>query len=348
VKAKAHADDENNNLADFLANEGRLHGQLMDIGRLTVPPGWVDDFPVLCHQPLDYLTKLVVRRRVPAPSSTLRFTRFSDRWTVTMYNLFGVVLDPGRYIANVWKINVPQKFRETLWKEMNDTLVLGHRYHGRSDLGRWCKCGVTLSLDHILVGCTQYRLDGLQAVLLEHLQRVSPKLPARSLSPDKWGRSPWYPLLALRRIEQDAFRPSKAIRRPNEALLLSHPVREWLTGTYFWHLWRWRMKEIHDSSLSFLPDRFVDTLATALACAPLVPKRPDKAPGASAPSGGPPPVPPPALGAADTQGAPPPCAPEAPDQRDAILQTLLSQPSAPHFSGRRAAILRTLTDGTYE
>ena len=348
VKAKAHADDENNNLADFLANEGRLHGRLMDIGRLTVPPGWVDDFPVLCHQPLDYLTKLVVRHQVPAPSSTLQFTRFSDRWTVTLYNLFGVILDPGRYIANVWKINVPQKLRETLWKEMNGTLVLGHRYYGKSDLGRWCKCGVALSLDHILVGCAHYKLGVLQAVLLEHLRRVSPKLPTRSLSLDEWGRSPWYPLLALCRIERNAFRPSKTVRRPNEALSLSRPVREWLIGTYFWHLWRWRMKEIHDSSFSFIPDRFVDTLATALACAPPVPERPDKAPGASAPSRSSPPVSPPAPGTAVTHGTPPPRAPSVPNRRDNILWVLLSQPSAPQFSGRRAAILRTLTDGAYE
>jgi len=347
LKTKAHADDENNNLADFLANEGRLNGRPMDVGRLRVPPGWVDDPPVLCHQPLDYLTKLVVRHRVPAPSGTLQFTRFSDRWTVTMYNHFGIILDPGHYIANVWKINVPQKLRETLWKEMNDTLVLGHRYHGKSDLGRWCKCGTILSLDHILVGCTRYKLGDLQAVLLECLRKVSPKLPTRSLNPDEWGRSPWYPLLALRRVEQDSFRPSRALQRPNEAFSLSRPVREWLIGTYFWHLWKWRMKEIHDASFTFIPDRFVDALAAALGDAPPVSGRKMLAPG-SPPSGVPPRTPPAPGGNATAQGVPPPRAPGAPCRRESILRALLSGSNTkPCLSERRAAMLEALTDGAY-
>jgi len=339
-KAKAHGDDVNNNLADFLANEGRVHGRVLDLSSLETPAGWVDSSPVLSHQPLDYLTRLVVRHRVPAPSSTLKFTKFSDRWTVAMWNLFDEVLDPGRYIADVWRLNVPPKLQETLWKEMNGALVLGHRYHGRSDLGRHCKCGVEMSLDHILVSCVRYRLNSLQAVLLEQLRKVSPLLPARSLRPDEWGRSPWYPLLALRRLEQNKFRPSRTLRRPNEALSLSRPVREWLVGNYFWHLWRWRMKEIHDPSFLFVPDLFVGTLTAALASAPPVKERKEtvlRAP-TSLPSRGQPALP--DLVAACGRGG-------VPGRRAALLQVLRAQ-SEPPAHGRRAAILQALTDGAYD
>jgi len=347
-KAKAHADDVNNNLADSLANEGRLHGRVMDLGSLEAPAGWVDRSPVLAHQPLDFLTKLVVRHRVPAPSSTLRFTRFSDRWTVTMWNLFGDVLDPGRYIANVWKLNVPPKLQETLWKEMNGALTLGHRYHGRSELGRRCKCGAEMSLDHVLVGCVRYRLDNLQAVLLERLRKVSPLLPARSLRPDEWGHSPWYPLLALRRLEQGKFRPSRTLMRPNEALSLSRPVREWLVGNYFWHLWRWRMKEIHDPSFLFIPDLFVSTLAAALDSAPPVQKRREAAPRAATPL--PPhvqPVASPDPVTAGGQGGALGRAPAISGRQAALIQVLRAQ-SEPPAHGRRAAILRALTDSAYD
>jgi len=348
IKAKAHADDVNNNLADLLANEGRLSGRIMNLGSLEVPAGWVDASPVLSHQPLDYITRLVVRHRVPAPSTTLRFARFSDRWTVTMWGLFGDVLDPGRYIANVWKLNIPPKLQETLWKEMNGALVLGHRYHGRSDLGRQCKCGAEMSLDHILVGCARYKLDSLQAILLERLQRVSPPLPTRSLWPDEWGRSLWYPLLALRRLEQGKFCPSRTLERPDEALSLSRPVREWLIGNYFWHLWRWRMKEIHDPSFLFIPDLFVGTLTAALDSAPPVQKRKEMALRATEPQ--PPHVRPeasPGLTASSGHNGPPGHAPAVPGRRTALAQVLRAH-NEPPACGRRAAILRALTDSAYD
>jgi len=343
VKAEAHKDDVNNNLADLLANEGRLHGRVMDLGSLVVPAGWVDYSPVLSHQPLDYITRLVVRHQVPAPSSTLRFTRFSDRWTVAMWNLFGDVLDPGRYIANVWRLNVPPKLQETLWKEMNGTLVLGHRYHGRSDLGRHCKCGMEMSLDHILVGCVRYKLGSLQAVLLEHLQRISPPLPTRSLRPDEWGLSPWYPLLALRRLEQNKFRSSRTLKRPNEALSLSRPVREWLIGNYFWHLWRWRMKEIHDPPFLFIPDLFVSTLAAALDSAPPIQRKKEAAPKAA----GPPPKTPPGLLASGGRDEAPGRTPAVSSRRAALVQ-VLQERSEPPARGRWADILRALTENAYD
>ena len=113
-KAKAHGADVMNNLADKLANEGRVNGRLLDIGSLTVPGGWIDAAPVLCHQPLDYLTKLVVRAQVAAPARTMKFEAFSDRWMVTLGHMFGVVLDPGNYIREVWRLSIPEGLKEVL------------------------------------------------------------------------------------------------------------------------------------------------------------------------------------------------------------------------------------------
>jgi len=209
VKAKAHRNDINNNIADRLANEGRVSRRIFDIGALEVPAGWVDVALVLCHQPLDYLTKLVVRNSTPAPAGTNKFSSFSDRWVVMIRTLFGTVLDPGSYIGNVWALTIPEGMKEVLWKEMNGAQVLGHRYYGprglKSDMGRVCPCSQEMSLRHILLGCTTYDLQPLLTVLLDALQVVSLKSTFRTLHPDEWGSSPWYPLLALRALEEAAL-----------------------------------------------------------------------------------------------------------------------------------------------
>jgi len=361
IKAKAHADDEFNNLADFYANQGRLFGRNMDLSRLKAPAAWVDSAPVLAHQPLDFLTKLVVRHSVPPPTNTLRFTRFSDRWVVAMGGLFGVVLDPGLYVSNVWRINIPFQLREVLWREINGNQVLGSSYHGKSDLGRKCRCGSTMSLDHILLGCYRYDLSPLQVVLRRHLAKVSPSVFCRSLWPDEWHPSPWYPLLALRRVERNAARPTKTLKNPGKALSSSRPQREWLIGTYFWNLWRWRMKEIHDTSFWFIPHLLVDVLGDVLGAPP-----PDPTPKKQAASGGPsaaaehaslssPPLVEPGANSSSRAGRsarvpPAPAASGLSSRGQAILRGLVGPTVkvAACPGSRRAAILQVLTEGAFD
>ena len=224
--------------------------------------------PVLCHQPLDYLTKLVVRSRIQAPTKTNKFGRFSDRWTVMIGILFDRVLDPGNHVKKVWTITVPEGLREVLWKEMNSALVLGHRYYGtksrKSDMGRVCLCGQEMSLRHILLGCIKYDLWLLFTVLEDALLVISPKSAFRTLHPDEWGLSPWYPILALQAIEENALPIFKGRKKMLKALKLSRPKREWLIGTYYWMLWKWRMKEIHEDSFVFVPTSCVASLQEAL------------------------------------------------------------------------------------
>jgi len=268
VKAKAHSDDTMNNLADELAKEGRIKGRVFDIGALTVPHGWVDSSLMLCHQPLDYLTRLTVQARIQAPTSTIKFGAFSDRWTVTIGNMFGVVLDPGSYIGKIWHIMIPEGLKEVLWKEMNGAQVLGHRYYGtglvKSDMGRFCMCGEEMSLRHILVGCNEYVLQPLVTILTNTLRDNSPTIAFKMLHPDEWGQSPWYPLLALRAIEEAALPIFKGRKAALKTLRASRQRREWIIGNYYWALWKWRMKEIHEEKFKFVPQLCTEPLRNIL------------------------------------------------------------------------------------
>jgi len=267
-KAKAHGNDVMNNLADKLANEGRVKGRVLDLNSLLVPDGWVDTAPVLSHQPLDYLTKLVVRAQVATPAKTLKFEAFSDRWMVTLGRMFGVVLDPGSYIKEVWRLAIPEGLKEVLWKEMNGAQVLGHRYYGRgherSDMGRFCPCGLEMALGHVLLGCDVYRLQPLMTVLLAALGALHPGSSFKTLSPDSWGASPWYPLLALGTLEEAAYPIVKGRKKILKKLKSSRQQREWIIGNYYWALWKWRMKEIHDTGFNFVPANCVALLRDTL------------------------------------------------------------------------------------
>jgi len=361
-KAKAHGDDIMNNLADRLANEGRVKGRVLDIGLLAVPDGWVDTAPVLCHQPLDYLTKLVVRARVGAPAKTLKFEAFSDRWMVTLGHMFGVVLDPGNYIKEVWRLTIPEGMKEVLWKEMNGAQVLGHRYHGRgherSDMGRFCLCGLEMTLGHILLGCDVYRLQPLMTVLLTALGALHPGSSFKTLSPDSWGSSPWYPLLALGRLEETTYPIVKGRKKTLKALKKSRQRREWIIGNYYWALWKWRMNEIHDAGFNFVPMNCVATLRDTLAMP--VPthllQRPDEEEGGEAPPTAlPARAPAPLLG--DLTRLPPPVSHllgkdigrRLSSKGESILRALQAPVAEerPRRLSRREVVLRTLTDSAY-
>ena len=361
-KAKAHGDDAMNNVADALANEGCLRGRILDIGSLTTPGGWVDTAPVLCHQPLDYLTKLVTRAKMTAPAKTLRFEAFSDWWVVTIGNMFGVVLDPGNYIKKIWGLTIPEGLKEVLWKEMNSMQVIGHRYFGRghakSDLAHFCLCGSELSLAHILVGCSVYKLNGLMEVLMESLESVYPTSGFKTLSPDSWGVSPWYPLLALRELEEGSFPIVKGRKKILKALKKTKQKREWIIGNYYWALWKWRMKEIHNDKYKFTPVLCGTALREILSApipAWLMKLTADGEPDTSALGDRPPPVP----GRPDgnVSKLPPPISRLGAGQSAAGLSAqgrrilrALQEPPLPGNSlglSRREMILRSLMDSAY-
>jgi len=264
LKAKAHGEDVYNNEADLLANEGRRAGRPFDLASLVTPDGWVDDCPVLAHQPVDVLTRMVVRATTVAPILRYTFSSFSDRWTVAIATSFGVLLDPSRYAAGIWKLNIPVGFKETIWREMNSGQAIGRHFFGKQDSGWRCSCGVVLSMDHILLGCRAYDLSDLQEVLVAVLKAYTPPFFLRSLRPLDWHPSPWYPLIALGGLEDVPIKATVEHPKPSTSLLNSRPKREWIIGSYLWQVWKWRMKDIHEAGFIFIPHRHVDALKRVL------------------------------------------------------------------------------------
>jgi len=264
LKAKAHGDDIYNNEADYLANEGCRTGRLFDLAALVTPDEWVDCNPVLAHQPVDVLTRMVVRATTVAPVLRYSFSTFADWWTVSMATAFGVLLDPSTYVAGIWKLTIPVGFKETLWREMNSGQALGRHFFGKQDSGWRCSCGVVVSLDHILQGCGKYNLARLQGVLEDVHGAYSPPFFLKSLRPLDWHPSPWYPLIVLKGLEDVPIKATKDHPRPSRTLSESRPKREWIIGSYLWQIWKWRMKDIHKPGFTFVPDRHVDSLRRVL------------------------------------------------------------------------------------
>ena len=173
---------------------------------------------------------------------------FADRWAVAMFGLFGRVLDVGVYISNIWTINIPTGLREVLWKDALGSLPFYCPGWVSVKASFACGCGVHLSLAHILSGCALYDLSLLMASLAERLRVISPPLfGLRSLRPDEWHPSPWFPLIALKAVEYRAARPTKECPKPSQALADSCGQREWAIGTFFWFVWKKRMKELFAS-----------------------------------------------------------------------------------------------------
>jgi len=361
-KAKAHGDDNMNNLADKLANRGRVEGRILDIGSLTVPGGWVDSAPILCHQPLSYLTKLVVRARTKVPAKMLKFEAFSDRWVVSLGFMFGVVLDPGNYIKKLWSLTIPEGLKEVLWKEMNGAQVLGHRYFGRghakSDMGWVCLCEAEMSLGHVLLGCDAYKLQPLMTALMKIMNDLHPTSSFKTLAPDSWGTSPWYPLLALKEIEEAKYPVVKGRKKILKNLKKTRQRREWIIGNYYWALWKWRMKEIHDASFTFIPvnclSSLMDIMATPVPLHLLTPVETEEE---STHSVGSEPAPAPTIRAGDLTRLPPPVSlltggdtrARLTARGKSILRAIQAPAmnEGPHCPSRREAILRALTDDAY-
>jgi len=220
----------------------------------------VDDNPVLAHQPVDVLTKMVVCATTVAPVLCHTFSAFADRWTVSLATSFGVLLDPSTYAAGIWKLTIPVGFKETLWREMNSGQAIGKHFFGKQDSGWRCSCGVIVSLDHILQGCGAYDLSQLQQVLDDVHKAHSPSLFLRSLRPLDWHPFPWYPLIVLKGLEDVPIKATKDHPKPSRALSESRPKREWIVGSYLWQIWKWRMKDIHEPGFMFVPSRHVDSL----------------------------------------------------------------------------------------
>ena len=241
---KGHSTDYMNNLADSLANEGRTDGRELNLNSFRPPPGWVDVSPVLNGAPLhDISTSLT--STIPAPLISDKFRSFRSQWYWFFRSVFSRSPDFGLYYSHIWSANVPAGFRNLIWKDSSAALPVGHRYHGPLADMKSCPCSCPLSLSHILSGCVAFPVTPLyHDVLLPRLRILAPYASCRSVCPDEWSSRDglfWFPLLCLKFLEYSGH--SRTVR---QQLNSSRSDREWAIGSFFWALWKYRMKLIHE------------------------------------------------------------------------------------------------------
>ena len=241
---KGHSSDYMNCLADSLANEGRLNGRELNLDSFRPPPGWVDVSPVLNGAPLHDITTSL-SSAIPTPLTSDKFRVFRSQWYWFFRSVFSLSPDFGLYYSHIWSANIPAGFRNLIWKDSSAALPVGRRYHGPLDDMRTCPCSCPLSLPHILSGCAAFPISPLyHDILLPRLRALAPSASCRSMCPDEWSTReglPWFPLLCLKFLEYSGH--SRAVR---QQLSSSRSDREWAIGSFFWAVWKYRMKLIHE------------------------------------------------------------------------------------------------------
>ena len=245
VWVKGHGGDTFNHIADRLANEGRLHGVVMDLHNTDIQPGWVDSDPVLNYMPLSDITRFVVRRTIAPPLTTRRASAFADKWTFLFGSTFDTKVDLGDCLSRLWKINAPTGLKELLWKSVHDAVPLGLKWGGSAEMElTYCACGATAPLDllHIFSGCHIFPIGTLyNDTLSPALHEASGKRGSSlSVDPNRWFRCWWFPLLCFKRL--DKMEKNAKTRR---LLRKSVSRREWIFGSFLWTLWKYRMKLAH-------------------------------------------------------------------------------------------------------
>ena len=185
-------------MADFYAKEGHETGFPMCLDALYMPPGWVNQAPVLHGCSLSGLTWFIVRHMLPCPVTNYCISPIADKWTYFMMRLFDTKVNLGLCLPCLWKLCVPAGLRELLWKQIFDALPIGAKGDGRPHL-QFCPCGCFEPLDlfHIFVGCSYFPISCLYGtVLFPVLVATSPGAGSHiTVDPERW-----FPLLCLKQL----------------------------------------------------------------------------------------------------------------------------------------------------
>ena len=205
-KVKAHDDCTMNNIADRLANLGRTEGRIFDLGLLVAPPNWINDAPVLNNASLSDLSALVIRHRIPAPIFSPKVTLPLGTWRLHIFHKYQINIEPIRYIPGIWRLHIWATLKETIWKHLFSSLPLGRRCYSSSDLGRYCRCGTIMSVDHMWASCPAYNLRPLIDVTNTQLASITPGLYVKHTDLDGSCHQ-WMVLLTLTHLDR-AIMPS--------------------------------------------------------------------------------------------------------------------------------------------
>jgi len=201
---KAHAGHPLNEAANEAAKSTLTSNDTAHLPALRAQTGWTDHAPTLGGTPLDMLTRQVIRHDTTPPLSKAKCAPFLEAWAACLLEMTGVALDTGLHAPRMWKLNIPTRLRELLWKDMTRSLPIGATWFGPMERGHTCSCGAELTLSHIWTGCDTHDLAPLLQTLRDRLLALPPAAPA-------WTH-PWYPLLALRELESARQVGKKAAR----------------------------------------------------------------------------------------------------------------------------------------
>ena len=93
-------------------------------------------------------------------------------------------------------------------------------------------------------------LDGkVQIATAPEFQKLLEFGTQRSLWPCEWPAPFWFPIIALKPLESLSSIPARVHRRLGK----SRRAREWALGSWFWYVWKQRMKEVMEPAYRFVP-----------------------------------------------------------------------------------------------
>ena len=158
------------------------------------------------------------------------------------------------HLPHVWRLNAPPGFKELLWKHMFGSLPIGLSRRANQQLGLvYCPCGDTTPIDlyHIFHGCPYFPVSSLyDNTLCPAVIACAPQHASHpSVDPRRWLERWWFPVLCLKRLalcgssEKEYSSLCKSVRK-----------REWVISSFFWVLWRHRMKQAHEPDYFFSAD----------------------------------------------------------------------------------------------
>ena len=186
-----------------------------------------------------------------------------------MWFSFSTRVDLGAHVSHIWRLNAPPGFKELIWKHMFGSLPIGLSRRANQQLGLvYCPCGDAAPIDlyHIFRGCPHFPVSSLfDSVLCPTAIACAPQHGSHpSVDPHRWYERWWFPVLCLKRLalcgssKEEYSSLCKSVRR-----------REWVVSSFFWVLWRHRMKQAHEPDYFFSVDAVSADIYSLLSSDPL-------------------------------------------------------------------------------